>query len=170
MKWIVSKFRKATSKIDISIINELVNLGHNILSFEIDLTSDKLLNNSVKLEKLALSEKPDIIFLLKGNHDQNEIKYIIGLCDYFIGSRMHACIAALSQMIPAVGLAYSKKFLGVFDSIGVDDLVIDLRTKSKDGIIAHLSKAFFEREATAQKLSQTVPKAQEEISEIFSPC
>ena len=27
----------------------------------------------------------------------HEIKGVIGLCDFFIGSRMHACIAALSQ-------------------------------------------------------------------------
>jgi len=122
------------------------------------------------VHRIYADKYSDRIFMVRGSYDHAEIKYIIGLCDFFLGSRMHACIAALSQMVPAVGLAYSKKFLGVFDSIGVDDLVIDLRTKSKDGIISHLSKAFFEREATAQKLSQTVPKAQEEISEIFSPC
>ena len=38
---------------------------------------------------------------------------------------MHACIAALSQGIPTVGVAYSRKFIGVFNSINLSDMVID---------------------------------------------
>jgi len=109
------------------------------------------------------------VFMVCGRYDQSEIKYIIGLCNFFLGSRMHSCIAALSQNIPTVGLAYSKKFFGVFDSIGVGDLVIDLRTNNKNNIMAHINKAFSECEAIANKLSQTVPKAQEEILKIFRP-
>ena len=60
--------------------------------------------------------------------DQSELKYIIGICDFFIGSRMHACIAALSQGIPTVGIAYSHKFKGVFESVGLGDNVIDARS------------------------------------------
>lgn len=45
--------------------------------------------------------------------------YISGL-DFFIGSRMHAVIAAVSSGVPAIPIAYSRKFKGVFDSIGYD--------------------------------------------------
>ncbi|MFC1512093.1 polysaccharide pyruvyl transferase family protein, partial [Candidatus Latescibacterota bacterium] len=65
-------------------------------------------------------------------YDQNEIKGIIGLCDFFIGSRMHSCIAALSQGIPCVGIAYSKKFWGVFESIGMENNCIDGRKLGKE--------------------------------------
>jgi colanic acid/amylovoran biosynthesis protein len=61
------------------------------------------------------------------DYDQHEIKAVIGRCDFFIGSRMHSCIAALSQGIPTIGVAYSKKFEGVFDSIGMRNWVIDGR-------------------------------------------
>src|SRR4030042_4682892 len=70
---------------------------------------------------------PGRIFLVRGHYNHNETKYIIGLCDFFIGSRMHACIAALSQGIPAVGIAYSRKFSGVFESIGLAVFVVDGR-------------------------------------------
>ena len=59
------------------------------------------------------------IQMIAGEYDQHAIKGIIGCCDFFIGSRMHACIAALSQKIPTAAVAYSKKFKGVFDSIDV---------------------------------------------------
>lgn len=107
------------------------------------------------------------IFLVKGEYNQNEIKYIIGLCDFFIGSRMHACIAALSQGIPAVGLAYSKKFWGVFESVGAENLVIDLRQHEENEIFAAISDAFENRVAIADHLRRTVPGAQARILNIF---
>ena len=38
---------------------------------------------------------------------------------------MHSCIAALSQNIPTIAISYSKKFKGVFESVGAGDYVID---------------------------------------------
>src|ERR1035437_6945226 len=65
---------------------------------------------------------PGRIGILRGSYGPTEIRYTIGLCGLFIGSRMHACIAALSQNIPAVAVAYSDKFLGVMDTVGAASL------------------------------------------------
>ena len=70
-------------------------------------------------------------------YDQSEIKSIIGMCDFFIGSRMHACIAALSQGIPTVGIAYSQKFKGVFDSIGLGEMVLDARALEEQTTVTY---------------------------------
>ena len=56
-----------------------------------------------------------------------ETKYIIGKLDMFIGSRMHSCIAAVSQNVPTISLGYSDKFEGVMESIGYKGSVVDLR-------------------------------------------
>ena len=45
---------------------------------------------------LLAREMPGRIHVVRGTFDQYEIKQIIGSCDYFIGSRLHACIASLS--------------------------------------------------------------------------
>lgn len=45
--------------------------------------------------------------------------YIAGL-DFFMGARMHACIAAFSAGVPVVPMAYSRKFEGLFGSLGYD--------------------------------------------------
>jgi polysaccharide pyruvyl transferase WcaK-like protein len=71
------------------------------------------------------------LHLVTREYNQHEIKGIIGLCDFFIGSRMHACIAALSQGIPTVGIAYSRKFRGIFQSVGAENMVIDARVDGK---------------------------------------
>jgi len=92
------------------------------------------------------------VHMVMGEYDQFTIKGIIGLCDFFIGSRMHACIAALSQGIPTVGVAYSRKFLGVFESVGASDMVADARTLDADMIINKILSDFDKRAELKSKL------------------
>ena len=110
---------------------------------------------------------PDKLFLVKGNYNQSEIKYIIGMCNFFIGARMHACIAALSQCIPAVGIAYSKKFKGVFETVGVENLVADPRTMEKEEIIEVISKASDDRKKVKEKLQKIMPQVKNNVFDIF---
>jgi polysaccharide pyruvyl transferase WcaK-like protein len=108
------------------------------------------------------------LFFTNGNYNQSEIKYIIGLCDFFIGSRMHACIAALSQTIPAVAIAYSDKFTGVMQTIGVDDLVADPRKIDKHELTHLITKAFEQRDAFRAQLSMKMPQVKERVLNLFN--
>lgn len=100
---------------------------------------------------------------LRGDYNQSQVKAIIGLCCFFIGSRMHACIAALSQAIPAIGLAYSRKFAGVFRSVGVEHFAVDMcRTDEKD-ILAIIGQAFERRHEASVSLAEMMPKIRERI-------
>jgi polysaccharide pyruvyl transferase WcaK-like protein len=80
---------------------------------------------------------------------------------------MHACIAAMSQGIPTIGLAYSKKFAGVFQSIGVDQFVVDMRYKTTEEILDLINKAFQDRDAAAEHLRRVIPCVQKQILEVF---
>jgi polysaccharide pyruvyl transferase WcaK-like protein len=109
----------------------------------------------------------DRIQLVNQKYDQSQIKGIIGLCDFFIGSRMHACIAALSQNIPTVGLAYSKKFYGVFESVDAQKFAIDMRQRNQEEIIEIVISAFEERNIIAQNLKNAISMAQNQIRNVF---
>lgn len=109
----------------------------------------------------------DRIHLVLREYDQNHIKGIIGLCDFFIGSRMHACIAALSQCIPSIGLAYSRKFQGVFQTIGVEQYVMDMRKKDRREIIETIMRFFEHRNSIAKNLKATIPETQKQIWSVF---
>lgn len=108
------------------------------------------------------------VHLVTAEYDQNEIKGVIGLCDFFIGSRMHACIAALSQGIPAVGVAYSKKFVGVFDSVGAGEWVVDGRTMTNEEALAKTMELFARREEIRPELVRRVKEAQEQLRTVFA--
>lgn len=105
---------------------------------------------------------PDRVHVVNKECGPSEIKGVIGLCDFFVGSRMHACIGALSQGIPTVGVAYSRKFQGVFESVGAGHLVVDARRGTEEQAIEAVLSAYrrlteekriiLERVGTARKL------------------
>ena len=110
---------------------------------------------------------PKRIFMAQGSYDQSQIKYIIGLCDFFLGSRMHSCISALSQFIPAVGIAYSKKFHGVFESVGLQQYVADARSLNKDGVLQTVSAAFENKDQIREHLRNVIPGLTADILNLF---
>ncbi|MFC1888627.1 polysaccharide pyruvyl transferase family protein [Thermodesulfobacteriota bacterium] len=115
----------------------------------------------------VVPEVKDRVHLLTGEYDQNEIKAIIGRCDFFIGSRMHACIAALSQGIPSIGLAYSRKFLGVFDMVGMSNMVLDMRQMSAEELIERCLSQFEERQTVTESLSRSVADISSRLKSCF---
>ena len=108
------------------------------------------------------------ILIAGGEYNQSEIKYIIGLCDFFIGSRMHACIAALSQNVPTVSIAYSSKFIGVMQTIGVAELVADPRNLEKEEIFRVIGDAFEHKAWHRGHLERTMPRVKETVLNLFN--
>ena len=82
--------------------------------------------------------------------------YIAGL-DFFAGARMHACIAAFSSGVPVVPMAYSRKFAGLFGSIGYDETV-DCTSEPGDQIVDKILTAFANREALAERASEALAR------------
>ncbi len=107
------------------------------------------------------------LILVDGSYDQSEIKYIIGLCDLFIGARMHACIAALSQNVPAVGLAYSDKFLGVMQSLGLQSFVADLRKLRQNEVFEVVDRVYRQRDSIRLGLGRKMPEVKNTVLNLF---
>ena len=117
--------------------------------------------------ELMIQKYPGRLFLTRGIYNQNNIKYIIGMCDFFIGSRMHSCIAALSQCIPAVGIAYSKKFQGVFESVKQGHGVVDARSCDEKQVIEKIELALERKDEIHEHLRDIMPKVRANILNIF---
>ena len=103
-----------------------------------------------------------------GDYDQHEIKAVIGKCDFFVGSRMHACIAALSQGIPCVGVAYSMKFAGVFESVGMEEWIVDGRDTEEDAAIARIVNLYGRRDEVRTSLRLRADAARSQLKEVFA--
>lgn len=70
--------------------------------------------------------------------------YISGL-DILAGSRMHATIAAVSSGVAVIPLAYSRKFRGIFNSVGYP-LVGDVTTQTQGELMELCRSAVDRRE------------------------
>ena len=100
---------------------------------------------------------------IESRHDQHEIKHIIGRCEFFVGARMHACIAALSQGVPAISVAYSRKFAGVLESIGAGSLVVDPRSMALTEIMDIMSDRFADRQRLSSELVAAMPEIRRSV-------
>ena len=73
-----------------------------------------------------------------------EAKSYISRMDLVIGSRMHATIAAFSVGAPTIPVAYSRKFEGMFGSLGYP-AVVDLSSldseEAVDRVLEHVRDA-----------------------------
>jgi colanic acid/amylovoran biosynthesis protein len=107
------------------------------------------------------------IATVEGTYNSNEIKYVIGKCDFFIGSRMHACIAALSQSVPSVAISYSDKFFGVMESVGMSEMVADPRKMSLEEILSIVDSSLARRVSLRQQLESTIPKVKEQTIQLL---
>lgn len=108
------------------------------------------------------------VLLADGNYDHRRIKSVIGRSHFFLGSRMHSCIAAMSQCIPTIGLAYSNKFQGVFDSVGQGENIADLRTVDNKNILPFLMKKYIRRDLIRNELCQVIPGTRKQVISLFS--
>ncbi|WP_298259256.1 polysaccharide pyruvyl transferase family protein [uncultured Litoreibacter sp.] len=78
-------------------------------------------------------------------------KAFISSLDFFVGARMHSCIAAFSSDVPVVPLAYSDKFVGLFGSLGFD-ATLDCRTLGSEALVQSVLSGFRNREALARQV------------------
>ena len=95
---------------------------------------------------LKLQEEFPAVTVAPAFTSPSEAKSYIAGFDFFMGARMHACIAAFSSGVPVVPMAYSRKFAGLFGALGYDETV-DCTTQGAAEILTHIFDAFERRES-----------------------
>lgn len=121
-----------------------------------------------KLRKSLPEAMQARVRIVVGEYDQHEVKGVIGTCDFFIGSRMHSCIAALSQGVPCVGVAYSMKFRGVFESVGMEDWVVDGREMNEEDAVRRVMELYRTRDGIRDDLKSNADAARNRLRQVFS--
>lgn len=169
---------------------EYKNMIHQIVEWVIDSTDANLVLvphvvRTVRSSQLSGAESSDTnaiedlceqykdwvgtrIFIAEEYIDPREVKGVIAKCDFFMGARMHACIAAISQGIPTLCHAYSDKFTGVMSMIGMEDTVVDMRSATIDSILVQLAKGLSTQdEYSRQDVLDDMDKHQKRIESFF---
>lgn len=93
----------------------------------------------------------------------SEAKSYIAKLDFFMGARMHACIAAFSSGVPVIPMAYSRKFAGLFGSLGYDRTV-DCTTQDNATIVTAIRAGFADRETLGTEVRAAFGRAEERLA------
>lgn len=94
--------------------------------------------------------------------DPCEAKSFISGLDFFAGARMHACIAAFSAGVPCVPMAYSRKFSGLFNSVGYGR-VADCTRQGADDVRRMVTESFGARDAVSTEVQRGRELADERL-------
>jgi colanic acid/amylovoran biosynthesis protein len=108
--------------------------------------------NAIKsVYKLIKNKKK--VKLIDNDYDPTELKGIIRCCDFFVGCRMHANIAAISQNIPTIALGWSGKYYGIMERVGMEDYVCNLANLSFEELKNKIDTLFLMRQQIQKKLA-----------------
>lgn len=94
--------------------------------------------------------------LIEGTYSPAEVKGLIGKLDLHISGRLHAGVAALSQYVPTVLLAYGHKHFGFAKMLNQERYVWQ-PSMGSDGLLAIVRQIWEDRESVVAELHQWVP-------------
>ena len=131
----------------------------HLISHVISETSE--VEDDYRVAQHLAAEFPAMILAPRFTSPSAAKSYISGM-DFFCGSRMHACIAALSSGVPTVPISYSRKFTGLFESLGYP-LVADCKADSEDQILETIGSGFRQRETLKALVQSAVATADRKL-------
>ena len=98
-----------------------------------------------------------------------QTKYVIGKCRFFIGTRMHSVIAALSSGVPSICISYSNKGPGITSSVyGNEQWAIALRDFSAANLLDKLNFLEMSEHELKVTLEELRPKLIENLRYKFN--
>lgn len=140
--------------------------GSNQFGLKLDYrkTILEIIDNFLKIENVEVVIVPHVVIAERQNEDDLfasheirslrpnvsvvgpfgnpvEAKSFISSLDFFTGARMHACIGAFSAGVPCVPMAYSRKFVGLFNTLEYPH-VADCTKDDSETVISRVMHGF----------------------------
>ncbi|MDP2093414.1 MAG: polysaccharide pyruvyl transferase family protein [Hydrogenophaga sp.] len=150
-----NRFRDLSGRFDFypQLIDEIINyfqmknvpiylIAHSYNHDEPEAANDDLQASRSVFDKLKNKHN---VFLIDRDLTPPQIKYVISRLCFFVGTRMHANFAAIFTNTPVFGLAYSYKYEGAFDYMGLRGhyaSVLDIGHNDIDIIISAIDKNY----------------------------
>ena len=105
--------------------------------------------------------RPESVFVLRGDYRPDELKAIIARTHIFCGTRMHANIAALSSLVPTVAISYSHKTPGIMASCGMADYVLPVEEITQSKLYTLIERAVVHRSQISNDLETQLDRVRQ---------
>lgn len=139
------------------ITEEVINRGYHVLFIPHTYSVNEQIaeNDYTAIKEVMKKFDTNSVTCLENEYTAPRLKYIISQTEFFIGSRMHSNLAALTTSTPTVALAYSYKFDGTFKMFDVPECVIqvkDLPENKISEVVNTVMNILSERDKVISKL------------------
>jgi colanic acid/amylovoran biosynthesis protein len=133
---------------------ELVDHFQSINGVEVVLvphvvTTDRAAEDDLRAAQALAAQRRNLVVAGPFSSPMAAKGYISG-CHFFIGGRMHACIAAFSAGVPCVPMAYSRKFTGLFNTLNYAH-VADCTKDDQAKVVSRIKTAYENRKALSEE-------------------
>lgn len=115
----------------------------------------------VSKDILELVQNKKDVGLILGDHSAQELRGIIGLCDLFIGARMHAVISAISMHVPSLALSYLHKTEGILKMAGQEKWICPIQKIDYQDAVAKIEALWESRYRTRKDLESKMKTIRE---------
>jgi len=144
---------------------ELLLLPHTIVA-ETAGTDDDL---SICLNIKRLAKKSDRIFVDNTvDYSPAEAKWLISECDFFIGSRFHSVIAAVSSFVPPITIGWHWKYRESMEWLHLENNLIQYWELDQEKLWDLFKKNFERRDEIKLKLKREIPILQRKALQAIS--
>ena len=115
-----------------------------------DPDNDLIISNMI-YDKVNNKEK---CIVLKEDYSPEELKYIYSKMDYFIGTRMHSNIFALSEKVPCIAISYDYKTDGIMNLFKLDQYVININNLNSKILFSKYEQLINDKEVKKKIITQ----------------
>lgn len=109
------------------------------------------------------AEFPEVLQAPRFFSPSDAKSYISGM-HFFLGARMHACIAAFSSGVPVIPMAYSRKFHGLFGTLDYN-LTVDCTRQGNEEVFQTIVTSFENRNAIRESMATCITKGEARLRE-----
>lgn len=162
--------------INAKFINYLIEQNYRVLMVphSLRLNTDKLQNNDMPVIKRIIKKVPKAqtsqIRVVEEDLNSQQLRYIIGKCDFFVASRFHGMIASVSMKVPVLVYGWGHKYTELLDEFGLSQYVFDCSAIKLEHMVNNFLNLVKNenqvRLALSDNLPQVVKNAEEQINEI----
>jgi len=142
-------------------IDYLTDCEYNVL-----LIPHSIRKNTLKRKNNDLIVSREIQELVQDKHSciliadelgAEELRAIIGRCDYFIASRFHAMVSALAMKVPTIVCGWSHKYIEVLKMFQLEDCAFDYKDLDLDIMVSKFNALVYSQELIKSKLERYLP-------------
>ncbi len=111
------------------------------------------------VRRLPKGARDEVVLFDARSASSKQIKWVISRLRAFVGSRLHATIAALSSCVPTLSIGYGMKSRGIhLDLFGHDDWVSDIRDFDPAALAQQVQYLLQQERTTRRYLEAVMPR------------